>query len=318
MLVEGNTPVRSLEPMCRVTRGPGHADTPAKIRLLCNRFPLNKPKHTDVIHATVNGVRWSFGAGKFLNSLARHYIGTVKSRPLCITDRENLDALPWFAGWVEKLDERRVVASGVEPTTDDKVNMLLNDGGFDVPVGKVGPAPTEPTAVVDRYGRYCEVDPGALMVAIAPNFDRGGLAGTHPDHLSETTKQRVRQRSYVDRRWGITVTQMSDVVVPKDSKIELVLNHYASAPPAWNESLPVCAPGVNGVVFFYPGHWLDSLIHNWVPPSRERNFKRKVVVLSGTQRAALEMLPWFAGWVESVKVACGDVGDENRKRNREW
>lgn len=280
-----------------------------------------------MILATVNGVRWSFGVGKFINSLARHYIGTVKSRPLSTADRESLDALPWFAGWVEKLNKRRVVASLVEPTMDDKVNMLLDFGGFYEPPHSTfalsrGESLTdsvlaEPTAVVDRHGRHWEIDAGALMVAISTNFDRGGLAETDPNHITDTTKQRVRQRAYVDRRWSIPVTQLSDLVVSKDVKIELVLNHYASTPPAWHEFLPVCAPGVNGVALFYPGHWMDSLVHNWVPPSRKHNFSHRVVVLNRTQRAALEKLPWFTDWVENVRGARGDVGAEDRKRGRE-
>lgn len=303
MKIKGVTPAASLSTSFKT---PGHADITKKVELLCARFPLKKPKHKDIITDTVNGSTWSFGAGKFLNGLARHFIGYVKRRALGPVERRMLYELPWFEDWLEKLHDQRVIASGVEPSTDDKLNALFNEGHL-----QTAPCSTDdPVVITDVCGRNWEIDLYKFVEDILPNFVGRGLLPGHTYHVSEQTQARARNtakwlaaRLNNDSRGRRALNFIQSL--SKDTKIELLIYHYPTTQPGWNDVLPLCMPdSTTNFVTFYPGLWLDDILNNWI-----RSDDRPNIAISCAQREAIEMLPWCKGWIDNARQI-----DGSRKR----
>jgi hypothetical protein len=286
-------PSQSTNPIRRLHKGrftDGHVDRSVKILMLCLQFPNKKPKHTDKI-CVMQEDPCTFGAGKFLNRLARHFIGNVKNRPLSDVDRSRLVGLPWFHKWLVGLKARRAASSVSNTTLDETVNTLIDMGHMN----KKSMQDDDPISFVDQIGNCCEIQLTALLEDIAGNFSKAGLDAGHANHLSAKTMHRIRKQVPWVRRWAIGEKVLSDRLIPKDAKVELVIFHYLNKPPGWHDALTVCAPRAeNGMVLFYPGYWLDDLLSNWVEPW---SVYQPTIVLTADQRGALEKLPWFKDWI---------------------
>lgn len=264
------------------------AGVAAKIRLLTEQYPHAKPSHRATIAGEGAGAPAQFCAGKFINTLARHFIGEVRQRPLSKESRELLLALPWFVEWLDNLEALR---RGELPSTQQEVDMLLGHCGV------VDPRSNRPHELNGECGAKYAVDVRLLLQKVAPNF-HAGAAVKHPLRADQIHAIRTRAWAKGWLRQSAQVRAVTDTrrVITKREKLQLVVHYYPHAKPAWEDEIPVCTHELGATPFvFRPATWIDDVTNNWV------NGKGKAsVVLTDEQMAGLMTLPWVAGWLEAI------------------
>ena len=230
---------------------PGHAQTQRKVDLLAERFPLAKPRHREIVRGTIGGVPIAFCAGKFLNSLARHFIGRVVYRPLQAHTRTTLVALPWFESWVRNLQASR---KGCAPTAAEQVEAMLAQG--------IDPRSVREVSMTREDGTSCTFDVRNLMNKVAYNFVEGASPGRVAAPLPSELCARVRNCEWA-AQWIAHSSQAragaaDREAVTKETKISIVTKRFADRKPTDADAVCVYVAGTTTPVVFYPSRWLGA------------------------------------------------------------
>lgn len=237
-----------------VTHGlalPGHAQTQRKAALLAERFPLEKPRHREIVRGTIGGESVAFCAGKFLNSLARHFIGRVVYRPLDAPTRATLVALPWFESWLRNLQASR---KGCNPTAAEQVEAVLAQG--------IDPRSVREVSMARTDGTSCTFDVRNLLNKVAYNFVDGASPGRVAAPLPSELRARVRNCRWAAQwiansrqaRAGATDRE----VVTKETKLSILANRFAERKPTDADAVCVYVAGTTTPIVFYPSRWLGA------------------------------------------------------------
>lgn len=280
--------------------GPFSGDDLARVRSkideVVRTYPSHKPMHREMLYKP-----YAFCVGRFLHQIAPRYLRN--DTEVLGAPGAALGALPWFQKWLAGLETLRTRAS-----FDEEVLLLVDA----YPTHQ--PGRWDEVVVERSNGAEHKLVPRLVLEKLATRLARQGCPdGTSQKHrrLSMSTEARRRFEALPwASAWQARCRQACEValmrkVVSKELKMELLLSNCRTACPRWEQVVPVCGPGLDGVYRWRPYTWLDDIADNWL-----KGNKKPGVVLDAAQMRAIESLKWTREWLDRIEAL------RDRKRAR--
>lgn len=282
-----------------------------RIGWLVQYYQHEKPKHRASLQVE-DGIRTvAFHPGKLLDQLKKCFLPDslgACQQTLSPELRGKCLSLWWFQGWLNELSAKRQTGNeDGPPDLEEQVTLLVHN------YPTAAPRKGEAVTVERACGSAYELNGHSLLEKIAPNFHEE-VDEKNRAYVSQRLQQQVIVLPWSDE-WLATGRKRREVarmrkLVTKEMKVEFLLLFFKHKKPAWKSRIPVIVPDGSGEIFdFYPGTWLDDLGDNWLKEARPN------VVLTKGQMGAMETLPWFNEWLNTVREQRA-LREKNRVGNK--